>query len=61
MDFNPWGEKTDPLLFDWEEDLFQADTSKPLKFKCIESNDTIRDRGIGKYKVPVVSRVDILL
>lgn len=53
MDFNPWGEKTDPLLFEWE-DLVSEKFPEDLQYKFIPNNHEIRDAGLGKYKVPVV-------
>jgi len=52
MDFNPWGEKTDGLLFEWEE-LQNMATDKGVVYKIIENSESTQDTGISQYKVPI--------
>jgi len=54
MDFNPWGEKTDGLLFEWE-DLEKMDKNMGVTYKIVESSELTQDLGLGQYKVPIVS------
>ncbi len=54
MDFNPWGEQTDGLLFEWE-DLEKMDKNAGVTYKIVESQEETQDLGIGQYKVPIVS------
>jgi hypothetical protein len=53
LDFNPWGEKTDPLLFDWN-DLASSSNIKDVEYRIIENAHEVKDRGLSVYKVPIV-------
>jgi D123 len=53
VDFNPWGEKTDPLLYDWEY-LLNYSLEGELQYRAVEAANKVKDRGLGKFKVPVV-------
>jgi len=56
MDFNPWGEKTDPMLFEWDE-LEKMTTEQEVQYKVIEKSDKTQEIGISQYRVPIVKKI----
>ena len=54
MDFNPWGSKTDSLLFEWDE-LKNMNTNAEIVYKVIEKAQEIQESGLSQYKVPIVN------
>lgn len=67
VDFNVWGEKTVPLLFEWEElesekiaeNLSQKlyDKVEGIDFRIVENQESTRSDGLSQFKVPLVSDI----
>ena len=56
VDFNPWGNLTNPLLFDWEE----LAVDKPFEFRVIEKeNHIVLDKANGLCQLPVEFQGDV--
>ena len=53
MDFNPWGEKTDGLLFEWSE-LEEISAETDLVYRVIDKANSTQRSGLDQYKVPIV-------
>jgi len=58
MDFNPWGSKTDSLLFEWDE-LKNMNTNAEIVYKVIEKAQEIQESGLSQYKVPIELVADL--
>ncbi|XP_074657921.1 translation initiation factor eIF2 assembly protein-like [Tubulanus polymorphus] len=51
LDFNPFGETTDSLLFDWTE-LRESDADSEPEFRCVERESGVQPNEFHPYAVP---------
>lgn len=52
IDFNVWGQRTDPLLFTWKE-LVDIDTDALPEIRIVESAKEVRANPLSSYRAPI--------
>ena len=66
MDFNPWSQSTDSLLFDWSELVTMDDEDADVTgdddddepqllpdFRIVETNQQVRQDPLASYRAPI--------